>query len=66
MTCSLFRAFAGRLAVMAVSALVLGGLATQAGVTRPEPAGLRTFSMACFDPDTPERGWIVCSSEVAG
>lgn len=61
MTRTLWAAFAGRLAVILVAAVLLGGLAVHAAATRPDPARPLAVKMACFDPATPELGWLVCS-----
>lgn len=61
MTTTLYRALAGRLAVMAIAGLTLGGIAVDAATSRP--AEVRTGAVSCFDPAAPDRGWISCEAE---
>lgn len=61
MTTDLFRALAGRLAVMVAATVVLIVLAGSAAMSRPAPAESRPGRMACVDPHASEPAWVRCS-----
>lgn len=59
-TRSLYRALAARVVAALIAAVVLGGLATGAAASRPDPSRI-TLHFSCEDPAAPESGLRRCA-----